>query len=63
MVLVQQFQKIKAGIPVIFLAFPLEYYVAAAAPGTITPFKAKKKKRQRKNKKKKTEDGKGEKEE
>lgn len=58
--LVQQFWKIKAGIPVIFLALPLEYNMATAAPVTITSFKAKK--RQRKNKRK-TEDGRGEKEE
>lgn len=53
MVLVQQFRKIKARIPVIFLAFPLEYYMAAAAPGTITSFKAKKKKKKRQRKKEK----------
>lgn len=61
MVLVQQFRKIKAGIPVIFLALPLEYNMAAA-PVTITSLKAKKKKRQGKNKRK-TEDARGEKEE
>ena len=44
MVLVQQFRKVKAGIPVIFLALPLEYNMAAAAPITITSFKAKIKK-------------------
>ena len=61
MVLVQQFGKVKAGIPVIFLALPLEYNMAAAAPITITSFKAKIKKG--KERIKGRQDGKGEKEE